>query len=56
MMLLTRWRGWQDKKSLTMEPLENMVQDWPNMLRDYCAESAQVREICIKYYASPLFE
>jgi hypothetical protein len=33
-----------------------MVQDWPDMVRDYCVESVEVKEICIKYYASSLFE
>jgi hypothetical protein len=38
-----------------MKIIENMVQDWPDKVRDYCRKKKAIREICITFYAS-MFE
>ena len=48
--LITRWKGWREKHSITYEPLENMVQDWPNEVRQYCNKNQEIRDICLKEY------
>jgi len=53
--LLTRWKGWRDKKSITMEPLDNMVQDWPNEVKRYCEKNQEINEICRRVHGN-LFE
>jgi len=51
-LLLTRWRGWRDAQSMTLEPLQNMVQDWPDNVKDNCKTHRALRETCKKYYLS----
>jgi hypothetical protein len=53
--LLTRWKGWRDKKTITMEPLDNMVQDWLNEVKKYCEKSKEMEEISHREYGH-LFE
>jgi hypothetical protein len=48
--LMTRWKGWRDKKSITMEPLEIMAQDWPNEVRAYCNKNPEIDSICRRDY------
>jgi hypothetical protein len=55
MKLITRWKGWRDKKSITMEPLENMVEDWPDEVKKYYEKSQEIEDICHSKY-SHLFE
>jgi hypothetical protein len=38
-----------------MEPLDNMVQDWPNEVKKYCEKSKEMEEICRREYGH-LFE
>ena len=49
--LFTRWKGWRDTKSITLEPLEHMIQDWPNEVRDYCKKNPEMKKICKNSYA-----
>jgi hypothetical protein len=49
--LFTRWKGWQDAKSITLEPLEHMIQDWPDEVRDYCKKNPKMKKICKNSYA-----
>jgi hypothetical protein len=44
--LITRWRGWRDKDSITFEPLTTMIQDWPKEVRRYCEKNKEFEEIC----------
>jgi len=55
MKLITSWKGWRDKKSITMEPLENMVEDWPDEVKKYYEKSQEIEDICHSKY-SHLFE
>jgi hypothetical protein len=50
--LITRWKGWRDKKSIAMELLENVVEDWPDKVKQYCEKN---HEICHRDYGH-LFE
>ncbi len=39
-------KGWRDKNSITMEPLQNMVEDWPDKVKHYCEKNHEMEEIC----------
>ncbi len=47
--------GWRDKDSITMEPLQNMVEDWPEKVKEYCEKNRKIKDICRRYYGH-LFE
>jgi hypothetical protein len=53
--LKTRWKGWRDKDSITMEPLQNMVEDWPEKVKEYCEKNREMKDICHRDYGH-LFE
>jgi hypothetical protein len=44
--LYTRWKGWRDKKLITLEPLENMIEDWPDEVKEYCGMNDIIKVIC----------
>ena len=46
--LYTRWKGWRDKKPIRLEPLGNMIQDWPDEVKEYCEKIIQA--ICKEQY------
>jgi hypothetical protein len=48
--LITRWKGWREKNSITLEPLENMIQDWPTEVRNYCERNEELKLICQKHH------
>jgi hypothetical protein len=49
--LFTSLKGWLDKKATSLEPIEHMIQDWPNEVREYCKKNPEMRKICKKLYA-----
>jgi len=51
MHLYTRWKGWREASSITLEPLENMIKDWPDQVRQYCNKNGEVKLICKVYGA-----
>jgi len=48
--LYTRWKGWRDRASITLEPLQHMVQDWPIEVTKYCVKNDDIKKICLKKY------
>jgi hypothetical protein len=41
-----RKKRWREKQTITLEPLEHMVQDWHDEVKTYCAKSNEVKEKC----------
>jgi len=48
--LITRWKGWRTKDSITLEPLQTMVQDWPKEVKEYCSKEQSFDAICRRDY------
>jgi hypothetical protein len=40
--LIMGWKGWRDNDSITLEPLENMIQDWATEVRQYCEKNQEI--------------
>jgi hypothetical protein len=51
MHLYTRWKGWRETSAITLEPLGNMIKDWPDEVKQYCKKHEEIKQICKEFGA-----